>query len=168
METLPNGDEGESEGVSCLVTSNSLTLHGLWPTRILCSWISPFKNTGVGSIPFSRGSSRPRDQIQVSCIAGRFFTIWATREPNKCPDKKRYQRADSLSEGKPCEHTGKRWLCTSQEEMSYQEPTLCALWSQISSLLNCEKINSCCLSYQVYHILLWKTIQTVQIQYVCP
>ena len=32
------------------------------------------------AIPFSRGSSRPRDQIQVSCIAGGFFTIWATRE----------------------------------------------------------------------------------------
>ena len=31
-------------------------------------------------MPFSRGSSQPRDQIQVSCIAGRFFTIWATRE----------------------------------------------------------------------------------------
>ena len=25
----------------------------------------------------SRGSSWPRDQTQVSCIAGRFFTIWA-------------------------------------------------------------------------------------------
>ena len=31
-------------------------------------------------IPFSRGSSRPRDWVQVSCIAGRFFTAWATRE----------------------------------------------------------------------------------------
>ena len=134
------------------------SVQGIVQTRIL-EWVA---------IPFSRGSSRPRDQIQVSCIAGRFFTIWATKEPNKCPDKKRYQRADSLSEGKPCEHTGKRWLCTNQEEISYQEPTLCALWSQISSLLNCEKINSCCLSYQVYHILLCKTIQTVQIQYVCP
>ena len=30
-------------------------------------------------IPCSRGSSRPRDQTQVSCFAGRFFTIWATR-----------------------------------------------------------------------------------------
>ena len=28
---------------------------------------------------FSRGSSRPRDQTWVSCIAGRFFTIWATK-----------------------------------------------------------------------------------------
>ena len=30
--------------------------------------------------PFSRGSSPPRDQAQVSHIAGRRFTIWATRE----------------------------------------------------------------------------------------
>ena len=28
---------------------------------------------------FSRGSSQPRDWTQVSCIAGRFFTSWATR-----------------------------------------------------------------------------------------
>ena len=31
-------------------------------------------------IPFSRGSSRPRNQTDVSCIAGRSFTNWATRE----------------------------------------------------------------------------------------
>ena len=32
------------------------------------------------AFPFSRGSSQPRDWTQVSCIAGRFFTSWATRE----------------------------------------------------------------------------------------
>ena len=32
------------------------------------------------AIPFSRASSWPRDWSQVSCIAGRFFTLWATRE----------------------------------------------------------------------------------------
>ena len=32
------------------------------------------------AIPFSRGSSWPRDQTQVSSMAGGFFTIWATRE----------------------------------------------------------------------------------------
>ena len=32
------------------------------------------------SISFSRESSQPRDQTQVSCTAGRFFTNWATRE----------------------------------------------------------------------------------------
>ena len=37
------------------------------------------------AIPFSRGSSWPMDQTQVSCMVGRFFTIWATREkyPNE-------------------------------------------------------------------------------------
>ena len=30
--------------------------------------------------PFSRGSSLPGNQIRVSCIAGGFFTSWATRE----------------------------------------------------------------------------------------
>ena len=44
---------------------------------------SPGQNTGVENtpaFPFSRGSSQPKDQTQISCIAGRFFTSWATRE----------------------------------------------------------------------------------------
>ena len=32
------------------------------------------------AISFSRGSSQPRDRTQVSCIAGRCFTVWVTRE----------------------------------------------------------------------------------------
>ena len=36
--------------------------------------------SGWVAIPFSEGSSLPRDQTRVSWIAGRFFTIWATRE----------------------------------------------------------------------------------------
>ena len=32
------------------------------------------------AIPFSRGSSLPRDRTQDSHIAGRFFTFWVTRE----------------------------------------------------------------------------------------
>ena len=32
------------------------------------------------AVPFSRGSSQPRDQAHVIHIAGGFFTIWATRE----------------------------------------------------------------------------------------
>ena len=32
------------------------------------------------AIPFSRRSSQPRNRTQVSCIAGRFFTIWVTKE----------------------------------------------------------------------------------------
>ena len=40
------------------------SVHGILQTTIL-EWVA---------IPFSRGSSQPRDQTQVSHIAGRFFT----------------------------------------------------------------------------------------------
>ena len=35
------------------------------------------------AVPFSRGSSWPRDRAQFSYIAGRFFPVWATREALK-------------------------------------------------------------------------------------
>ena len=38
----------ESESISQSVVSNSLRLHGLGPTRLLCPWNSPGKNIGVG------------------------------------------------------------------------------------------------------------------------
>ena len=60
---------------SCSVISESLQPHGL-----NSPWNFPDQNTGVGSLPFSRGSSQSRDQTQVSLIAGRFFTSLATRE----------------------------------------------------------------------------------------
>ena len=44
--------------------------HGIPQVRIL-EWVA---------ISFSSISSQPRDGTQVSCIAARFFTVWATRE----------------------------------------------------------------------------------------
>ena len=41
---------------------------------------SPGKYPGVGPMPSSKGSSQTWDWTQVSHIAGRFFTVWATRE----------------------------------------------------------------------------------------
>ena len=64
--------------VSRSVVSDSLRPHGLQLTRLLCPWDFPGKDTGVGCHFFSRESSQPRDQTQVSCTAGRFFTEWAT------------------------------------------------------------------------------------------
>ena len=43
-------------------------VHGILQARIL-EWVA---------FPFSRGFSQPRDRTQVSCIAGRFFSCWAT------------------------------------------------------------------------------------------
>ena len=40
------------------------------------------KNTVVVVYSFSSGSSRPKSQTEVSCIAGEFFNNWATREPS--------------------------------------------------------------------------------------
>ena len=62
---------------SCLTLCNPMgcslpgsSVHGIFQTRML-EWIAIF---------FARGSSRPRNRTQVSRIAGRCFTIWATRE----------------------------------------------------------------------------------------
>ena len=52
-------------------------------TRLLCPWNFPGKNTGVG-IPFSRGSSQPRNQTCVSRTAAGFFTVWTTRGALQC------------------------------------------------------------------------------------
>ena len=63
---------------SCSVVSDSSRPHGLQPTGLPSPWDSPGKSTGVGATAFPRGSSRPRDRTQVSCTAGRRFTVWAT------------------------------------------------------------------------------------------
>ena len=64
------------------------SIHGVLQARVL-EWVAIF---------FSRGRSQPRDWTQVSRIAGRRLTIWATREAhihtyihtnkgrNECPD----------------------------------------------------------------------------------
>ena len=41
---------------------------------IYSPWSSLGQNTGVVAVPFSRGSSQPRDQNGVSHVAGGFFT----------------------------------------------------------------------------------------------
>ena len=57
---------------SCLTLCDPMdyTVHGILQARIL-EWVA---------VPFSRESSQPWDRTQVSCIAGGFFTVWATRE----------------------------------------------------------------------------------------
>ena len=61
------------------VMSDSLQPHGLYTVHgILQAKIPEWE-----VFPFSRGSSQPRDQTQVSRIAGRFFTRGASREVGK-------------------------------------------------------------------------------------
>ena len=84
-----NGDStGKNTGVDC-----HALLQGICPTQRSnpglphCGWILyHLSHRGSSRIQewvaylSSQGSSRPRNQTGVSCIAGRFFTSWATRE----------------------------------------------------------------------------------------
>ena len=70
----------DSWGRKELDTTEQLNWTKLQPTNLLSLWESPDKNTGVGCLPFSRGSSPPRDWICISFIASRFFNLWAPGE----------------------------------------------------------------------------------------
>ena len=85
---IPWNSPGQNTGVGSL----SL-LQGIFPTQgsnpglLHCGWIlyqlshkqSPRILEWV-AYPFSSGSSGPRNQTRVSCIAGGFFTNWTIRE----------------------------------------------------------------------------------------
>ena len=66
------------------------SVHGIFQARTL-EWVA---------IPFSRGSSWPRDGTQVSWIAGEFFTIWATREALSTPRTLNNRNAGITDEAK--------------------------------------------------------------------
>ena len=55
------------DSMDCSLPGSSVS--GILQAKIL-EWVA---------IPFSKGSSKPRDRTQVSPTAGRFFIFWATR-----------------------------------------------------------------------------------------
>ena len=74
--------------IDCSLPGSSI--HWILQARIL-EWVA---------MPSSRGSSQPRDWTQVSHVAGRFFTTWATREAlNKLVFKSIYCRAPKKKMG---------------------------------------------------------------------
>ena len=65
------------------VTSDFFDPMDYKPTKLLCPWNFPGKNTGVISIPSSRISSQPRDWTCISCsscIDEQILYHWATWE----------------------------------------------------------------------------------------
>ena len=69
--------------VCVLVAQSCLTLYDPMDCSRPCSCIHGIlqaRRVEWVVIPFSRGSSHSKDQTWVSCIAGGFFIIWATRE----------------------------------------------------------------------------------------
>ena len=67
--------------VSCASHSTVSASENPWIASLLCPRNPPGTNIlGWLAISFSRGSFPPRDRAQVSCIAGRFFSICAPRD----------------------------------------------------------------------------------------
>ena len=60
--------------------SHSVMYNSLRPHRYTVHGILQARTLECTAFPFSRGSSQPRNWTRVSCIAGGFFTSWATRE----------------------------------------------------------------------------------------
>ena len=81
-------------------------VHGILQARTL-EWVA---------VLFSRGSSRPRDWTQVSCTAGRFFTVWATTETPKTQFSLLYYHHDNF------------WLWEWQDTARKQKGTYVELW----------------------------------------
>ena len=78
----------KNTGVGCHAFFQGIfPTQGLKPGLLHCRWIlyclSHQRSPRIlewAAYPFSSGSSWPRNWIRVSCMAGRFFTSWATRE----------------------------------------------------------------------------------------
>ena len=79
---------GKNTGVGCHALLQGIFLSqrsnpGLSHCRQILYYLSHQESPRIlewVAMPSSRGSSWPRDWIQVSRITGRFFTIWASRE----------------------------------------------------------------------------------------
>ena len=91
------------------------TVHGILQGRIL-EWVA---------FPFSRGSSQPRDQTQVSHSAGRFFTRLATRVRSPC--------------------------CPRDSQESYSAPQLKSINSSVLSLLYGPTLTSVLITFYYSH-----------------
>ena len=96
------------------------SVHEILQAKIL-EWVA---------IPFSRGSSQPRDGNWVSFIAGRFFTIWPTGEALSP-----IQTLDLLRKD-PCWFWSLHHLVQLLISKGAAEPSLSSGWVQIFVLLD--------------------------------
>ena len=88
------------------------SFHGISQARIL-EWIA---------ISFSRGSSWPRDWTWVSCIAGGFFTDWATKRlPHKSKHSCINSKWDGVANGEPFHCP---WVLSLVEKSTWRDKTV--------------------------------------------
>ena len=103
---------------------------GILQARIL-EWVA---------VPSLRGSSQPRDQTQVSHIAGSFFTVWVTREDqiyfctsihdlknnHKSKASNRYTKTREME----TQHDTKECNQTTREKLKDEEKRIIIGWGQ--------------------------------------
>ena len=83
--------------VNGVVISDSLQPHGLYPVRLFVHSIFQARILEWGAIFLLQGNlPYPKNRTQVSWIAGRFFTIWATIWAFYSLKKKKNLLADSI------------------------------------------------------------------------
>ena len=108
------------------VARQALSLMGSLKVRIL-EWVA---------ISFSRGSSQPRDWTQISRIAGRLFTIWATSE-SPTPVSHREGKGFFLSLGNPTQGLNTKSSCKSKLQWGYH-----LTWIRITIIEKSTVINA--------------------------
>ena len=113
---------------------NSLRPHGLSPTRFLCPWDSPGKNTGVSCHDPSGDLPNPGIEptyLMSPALTGGFFTTCATREgPQNC---RQVLLSTSTQQAVMVKAPG---LTQSPGRSAYQVPrevgNCCRTWRQVS------------------------------------
>ena len=90
---------------SVIQLSDYIRPHGLYPTRILCLWDFPGKNTGAGCHFPLQGISISRNLLPLLQLAGRVFTI--------APSLSHWLKLKTLNwVGFPDSSVGKESACT--------------------------------------------------------
>ena len=110
------------------------------------------------AILFSRRSSRPKNWTWVSCIAGGFFTIRATREVRPNPIclifLQEEVRIQMYKKERQCEDTGKRQTLISQRSLKRNQPCwYIGLWLLVSKTVRGKKL--CWLVHPVCRTVSW-------------
>ena len=119
--------------ICVLLTQSCLTLRNLKDCIPpgFCPWNSPGKNTGVGCHSLLQEISGPTEWTWVSCIAGRLFTVWATREAPSCFEYQTPGAELGVFETKQCQ------LCLSLHNLLSHPKTRTLISPPFSKFLMC-------------------------------
>ena len=130
-----------SQSCPTLWDPTDYTVHGILQVRTV-EWVA---------FPFSRGSSQLRDRTQVLCIAGEFFTLWATREaPTWILAKAVLSITHKWPQHDVCVHGTTPWLFRILDASAI---TLwCGSWIDLALYFGCDSL---------HFILLYLTLQTI-------